>query len=105
MRRHNFHAVIDLTGDPQQLSDGLQDFPIRWIALTADPANVNPVYRGFSANLSASIWGQYIPAAAATVPAPPDIMAEFEDGRLNLSDIWVLGTAGEKLHINVIGYI
>lgn len=97
-----YHATVTLTGSAQALTAVYQG-GIRWVSLQPDPANVNPSYVGGSGITSAD-YGVRLPAPSAGIPPPPHIIGEFADGTVALSDIYVIGTVGEKLHLHVLPY-
>lgn len=99
------HFVVTLTGAAQRLATEIPlidaDVPVRVFSLQPGAANANPVYLGAS-GVSATDYGVRMPAAAAGVPPAPFLLGEFDDGTLNLGDLYVIGTADEKLHALVI---
>src|SRR5258706_9711876 len=100
--------VLTLTGAAQQLHPAvgvlLQDDRALWLSLQPDTANANPVYIGNSATTTAANSFVRLEAATATVPPAPWQISETIPGQsvtsvaLRLSDLYVFGTNGEKLH-------
>lgn len=104
--------VLTLTGSAQQLHTAvgvlLQDDRTLWLSIQPDTANASPAYIGNSATTSSSNCFVRLEAAAATVPPAPWQISEAIPGPaatssiLRLSDLYVIGANGEKLHIGWI---
>lgn len=77
---------------------------VRWLSLQPGAANANPVFLG-GAGVSTTVYGTRLPAAAAGVPPPPHIVAEFEDGALGADDFYVIGTLNDTLHVHALAYV
>lgn len=99
----SFHAVMTLSGSAEALSVGGTSGRVRWCALQPGTANANPVFIGGS-TVSSTDYGTRLPPASGGVPPPPHVIGEFDDGTVNLADIYVIGNAGEKLHIHALVY-
>lgn len=97
--------TLTLNGAAQRLSTvlavtepgGSRDEAYRQLMLQADPANAAAVYVGSSNAVSAASHGFSLDPTQAT--APVLVIGPFETGPVKLSEIWVLGTNTEKLHI------
>jgi hypothetical protein len=100
------HYVLTLTGSAQLLSSVLAadvlEVPVGQLMLQADSANAAVVGVGFSNAVTAASCAATIPAAVAGVPAAPLLLGPFRPSQLFLSQIWVIGTNGQKLRIGVI---
>jgi hypothetical protein len=99
------HYVVTLSGSAEALTPPgrLGDARIRWVSLQPGAANSNPVYVGGPA-VSATVYGTRLPAASGGIPPAPHVIAEFEDGAVQMADFYVIGTAAEKLHVHVLVY-
>lgn len=94
--------VVELTGAAQQLTGaGL----VRSLALQPRGTNTNPVYLGSSSAVTSTNYGVRLPAPSGGIPPAPYIPPEFTDGTVALTDFWVIGTAGEFLHLHVLPYL
>ncbi len=102
-------VTLTLSGVAQQLvapdgappfgSSGKLDNAMRTITLQADPANAHVVYVGGSSAVSSTLYGIILPLPPSSIPAVPVVIGAYDSGPIKLSDIWVIGTAGEKLHV------
>ena len=98
--------TLTLTGVAQCLKSvlantergGAQDEAYRQIILAADPGNAAAVYVGASSSVSSSLFGFSLDPTQATANDRQSI-GPFNEGPVKLSDIWVIGTNNEKLHI------
>jgi hypothetical protein len=95
--------LITLTGSAQQVTTSFGGGTIREIHLCADPTNVNPFYYGGSDVTTAN--GIYVRAPATGIPPPPVVIDGFDDGGMRADDMYLLGTAGEKIRVFVSRYI
>lgn len=71
----------------------------RAIWLQVDQGATNPVYVGGDNTVSSSSWGWRLPAPAGGVPGVP--LPIDQAGQIKLTDLWVVGTNTEKLHVMV----
>lgn len=96
------HHVLTLDGNAQCLDtvSGALGASIRTISLQPDGANGNPVYVG-SAGVTSSVFGVRLEAGATGVPPAPFVLGEFPTGWLKLSDLYVIGTDTQVLHLLV----
>jgi hypothetical protein len=101
------HYVVTVAATAAPLSDVLpntdpvNDKPLHSISMQAGAANANPVFIG-GPGVSTTDYGVRIPAATGGVPDAPYIPSDFfRPGRNKLSDIFCIGTAGQKLHLFV----
>lgn len=93
-----YQTVVTLTGGvPEQLPSSPSG-GLRWVSFQPGAANANPIFMGGS-SVSSTTYGVRLPSADGGVPPAPYIIGEFNDGSIALSDFYVFGTAGEKLHI------
>jgi hypothetical protein len=107
IKQTHWTGVIEFTGAAQSLVSALFASGHTWlrdIALTAGPANANPFYIGHDANLTSANFGTRIPAPTAGEPVAPYIREGFAPGTVRLEEFFVLGTAGQKVHIDLILY-
>lgn len=95
------HYVLTLNGNAQQIASSAGVY-LREISVQPAAGNSNPVYIGTDANLTSSDYGVRIPAPVDGIPPAPFILGEFEDGSVQLSDLWFLGTNAEKVHVLVV---
>lgn len=105
--------TLTLTGSAQQLSSVLSDTTrggkvdeaLRMVCLQGDPANTAVVYVGSSSAVSSSSYGVAVPIPIATNNPTSVITFSFShSGPMKLSDFWVVGTNGQKLHILAIPF-
>jgi hypothetical protein len=103
-------AVVDytltLTGSAQALSTATSASAatVRTVTIQQDPANTHVAYVGASSALTSAAWGVRLPAPVAGEPAAPFMLGDTQSqhGHFKLSDVYVLGTAAEKLHLLVV---
>lgn len=104
--------TLTLSGAAQQLSSlltvpqrgGVNDEALRTILLQADGANANAIFVGSSSAVSSTAYGVQIVIPTSNVPAAPIEMSWSHSGPVKLSDFWVIGTAGQKLHILAVPF-
>lgn len=92
------HATLTLDGTQQLLSSALTPRSLpHQIALQPDGANANPIYLGGpDSAVTSSDYGFRLEAAVTGIPPAPYILEAIT---VNLAQLKVLGTVGEKLHI------
>lgn len=106
------HYVLILTGAVQPLSSvfpalsgglksGAYDYPCTFLTLQPGGANGNPIYLGADANVSSTVYGFRLEAATGGVPPAPFVFNP-PVGNVKLSDLYVLGANGEKLHLFLV---
>jgi len=101
--------TLTLNGSAQRLSTalpdttvgGADDLPAQFVVLQPDGANGAAVFVGGTSSVSSTVYGFSLPAGAAGVPPPPFPLSAYM-GRFRLSDIWVIGTNTQKLHVLLI---
>jgi hypothetical protein len=103
-RQRHFTAVIEFTGDAQQLCAGLLDpyTSLRDISLQAGAANSDPFFIGDESNVSDTVYGTRMPPPSVT--QAPYLREGFADGSVAVGEWWVKGSAGEKLHVDLVLY-
>lgn len=75
---------------------GPRDEAFRFLSVQAGKANTNDAFLGGS-TLTTSDYGVRVDAGDT---APPiDIIGHYDSGPVKLSEIYAVGTAGEKLHV------
>jgi hypothetical protein len=97
---------LTLNGSAQRLSTvlsntqpgGPQDEAFRQIILAQHPGNSNAIYVGANSTISTTAFGFALDPTQATA-ADRQTIGPFETGPVKLSEIWVLGTNAEILHI------
>lgn len=102
--------TLTLSGVAQPLSSvlanpaigGPDDEPRVSLFLQPDGGNGNPVFVGGSSAVSSTLFGVRLAIGAAGVP-PDALKLEPAMSPIRLSDIWVIGTAAQKLHILAVG--
>ena len=104
------HYNLTLTGVAQRLSSvltdtnpgGANDEAIRELHLSADPGNAAAVYVGAASTVSSASHGFSLdPTQASQLPVK---LGPYDAGAVKLSELWVLGTNTEKLHLLLIPY-
>lgn len=81
--------------------------PLRKLDLQPEGTNDNPIYihHNNAISIAGHIFGIRLEAGdTSNVPPAPYVMAEFLNGPITFSDIWVIGTAGEFLHFLAIEF-
>lgn len=99
------HFDITLNGAAQRVSTvlgitpgGPDDRPFSQLIIAAAPGNTAVAYVGASSSISASSYGFSLDPTQATA-RDRETIGPFPHGPVKLSDIWVLGTNAEVLHI------
>lgn len=106
------HYTLTLSGVAQPLSDalpavtgtlrpGAYDYPCTFLSLQPDGGNGAVIYLGADNTVSAANHGVRLEAGTAGAPPAPFIL-EIPSGNVKVGDLWVLGTAGEELHLFLI---
>ena len=101
MAVHHFTVTISVTTSFQLSGTVTTPDPIKFIAVQADPANAGIVYLGGAETLSSTAYGVYIPKPVSTIPAAP-IQLGTGNGFLSASEIYIVGTTTDKLHVLVV---
>lgn len=99
------HYVLTLSGSAQALSSASGSPPdraVRTVSLQPGASNAAAVYVG-DADVSDSDYGVRLEAASGGVPPAPFMLGETQSqvGHFKLSDLYVLGSNTEKLHLLV----
>lgn len=105
------HYTLTLNGAAQRLSTvlatttpgGPNDEALRQIILCAAPANTAVVAIGATSSVTTTDCGFTLDPTQATAPDRVSI-GPFETGPVKLSDLYAIGTNGEKLHIFAIPF-
>src|SRR5882672_10927949 len=100
-------GTLVLTGAAQRLIEAFtnpapgskDDIGMRMILLQGDGANANGGFIGGSNKVTSALYGWRIDKSAAGVPALGVQLGPNDAGCYRPSQVWVIGTAGEKLHI------
>jgi hypothetical protein len=100
--------TLALTGAAQRLSDvygdgvgvvnAVNDIAYRELILAQDPANAAAIFVGASASVSSTAFGFSLDPTEATAQDKV-YLGPFDGGAIKLSQLWVIGTATQKLHI------
>jgi len=101
--------TLTFSGAAQRLSSvltnpavgGPDDLSIQLLTLQPDTANAAACYVGGTSAVSATLYGFALPVGSGN-PAP--LVLSLAQARARLSDFWVFGTSGQKLHILLVGY-
>ena len=100
--------TLTLSGSAQRLSavlpnlEDVNDKFLQTLSLQPAGANANPVYVGASA-VSATEYGVRLEAGTAGVPPAPWLASDaFKATGLKLSDVYVIGTNTQVLHILIV---
>lgn len=98
------HYTVTLTGSAQNLET---DLPAgtpdrcRTLILQVDPSNSGLVYVGGS-GLTDSNFAFSLPIPVGGKAAPPFMLGDYETTVLRLDDIYVLGSASDKLYVSAV---
>lgn len=95
------HVTVTLTASAAALPARGR---VRWVSIQPGTANANPAFVG-GAGVTTSDFGTYLPASSGSVPSAPMVLGEFYDGAIKLEDIYVIGTASEKVHVQYIRFV
>jgi hypothetical protein len=110
------YVVPMTTGTPIQLSTALSLTTTKhpqYQALWMQPRGTNTalIYIGSDNTVSSTNYGVRLEIPVSTIPQAPFNPGDFSSGRgygnkspIKLSDIWVLGTTGDNLHILALYY-
>lgn len=105
-----FHATVTLSGAAESLSSiltalgwvsGTYEPGMRAVWLQPDGANNAVIYVG-GAGVTNTDFGFRLEAGATGIPPAPFSFGEMAERQLYLSEIYVLGTAAQKLHVYAI---
>ena len=108
-------ALITLTGSAQKLSTatGICDFvgvtsngalgnlSCSEIHIQPEGANANVVYFGDS-HITTSLFAFRMPAGDTGDPPPPMVIGPYSRSPIKLDDMYVLGTAAQKVHLGLL---
>lgn len=97
------HFVVTLTGSAQKLGAGLSGAcahdPLKFLSIQAFANNTHVVYVGGNqTTVSSSSYGFRIEVPVTSIPYAPTVI-ELPAAAVSLDDIWVIGTADEKISI------
>ena len=103
--------TLTLSGSAQPLSDAFQnklaggpdDSPLQWLSVQPDAANSGIIYFGASLAVSSSLYGFRMEVPVSSIPSAP-FLWEPAQSRIRASDIFLKGTANDKLHILMVAY-
>lgn len=103
--------TLTLTGSAQRLSDVLPNLDpntdkyLRLLWLQPDSGNGDPIYVGGSGSVSTDAYGFRLEAASTGIPPAPFSLGELLDPTgVRLSDLHVIGTDTEVLHLLAVYY-
>ena len=102
----HFTATLTAVGTSLKTLLGLtdsQDIPLQSISLQADPANAGAAFVG-GTGVTITDYLVRIPIPVSSVPSPPLIYESGTARPMKLSEVFVVGTAGDKLHVGGVGY-
>ena len=89
---------------------GPDDESLRVIMLQLQGDSSNPVFVGSAPKVGTTVTltstdhGFRLEPGSGGVPSAPFLLGEFETGPIRLSDVYVLGTNTQVLHITVLGF-
>lgn len=94
---------LSLNGNNQVLTGGLAasvgDPPIKQLGVQGNYANANPFYVGDSAlNTTTESYLLEYPATVSSIPGAPLVIDFPKDSVVRLSELYVKGTSGQKVH-------
>lgn len=98
------HYAVTLTGVAQNVAAALglneqaATLPYRQVILAADPANANVLYIGATSGVSSTDHGFSLDPTQATAK-DRESLGPFPSGAVKLNEIWVIGTANQRLMI------
>lgn len=98
------HYALTLSGAAQNVATALgldeqsATLPYRQVILAADPANGNVLYIGSNAGVSSTDHGFSLDPTQATAK-DRESLGPFPSGAVKLKEIWVIGTANQRLMI------
>lgn len=109
-------ATITLTGNAQNVADSfaapaatavsvpstdraLKDAACRTISLQQDAGNTHIVAVGADNTVTTSAYGLGLPIPVGAALPAPIILGAYDQGGIRLSDLWIIGTANEKVHV------
>lgn len=97
---------ITMTGSAQRLSTLMSltselDVPIRALVMQPAGANAGVIYVG-DASVSSTDYAFRLEAATAGIPPAPFILGETPNGTFRLSEIYIVGSNNEVLHVGII---
>jgi hypothetical protein len=99
------HYTLTLNASAQALStvSGATEASVRTVSLQPGAANTGVLYIG-GAGVSAANYGIRVPAPVSSEPPAPVILGDTQSpyGHFKLSDVYVLGTNAEKVHLLVV---
>lgn len=92
---------------PMAPATGLaRNLPLRWISLQQDASNTHVIYvGGTNQPVTSSVYGFRMEIPVTSIPPAPNIIEGLTPGALTVGDIWILGTSGEKLHVQIVPYL
>ena len=96
----HFTATVTAVARDLKTALGLldsEDIPLQSLTLQADPENAHPVFAG-GAGVTTTNYCVRIPAPPQGEPGYP-IKYEPAARPVKLSEIYIVGTAGEELHV------
>lgn len=86
-------------GTPNEVG-GKNDVACNFISLQPDGAGSTAMFVGASSALTTALYGVRLPAPAAGVPPAPYVIGAWSDkGPTKLSNIFIIGTAADKIHV------
>lgn len=94
------HYTVTLAAAAQSVATALgltasTDIPFRTLTFQAGKANTNDAFVGGSGVTTTDYGIRLDPGDTA----PPVVVGAYDTGGLKLSDVYVIGTADEKVHI------
>jgi hypothetical protein len=96
-----FSGVAPTAQIPQPAQvGGPNDLACNFLSLQPDGGGANAMFVGGSSATTTSNYGVRLPAPAAGVPPAPYVLGAWSDkGPVKLSNVFIVGTAGETIHV------
>ena len=99
--------TLTFTGSAQRLSEALDDptvggpddVPLSDLSLQPDGDNDNRCYFGSTSDVASTTYGFSLPPGDVSANPPPPYQVPLGRRPIKLSQLWVKGTAAQKLHI------
>jgi hypothetical protein len=79
---------------------GPNDVACNFVSIQPDGATTGAIFIGSDSTTSSTVYGNRLPASAAGVPPAPYVIGSWSDkGPVRLSNVFLVGTVSEKVHV------